>query len=317
MGAQKQREPEGTPLKRISVEEADRILGVRYPVLDKGFIALMDYMGDDSAIVQAARVSYGEGTKSIRDDAGLIRYLLRHKHTTPFEMVELKFLVRMPIYVARQWVRHRTANINEYSARYSIVKDEFYIPELEDIQGQSDSNRQGRQEGKLSVEDKKRAREIFEMAGKQEYEWYKQLIDMGVAREMDRGVLGTMFYTEWYWKNDLHNIFNFLSLRLDPHAQLEVREYAARMAEIVKKVVPIAYSAFEDFALNSVSLSEKDRRAVSGLLRGKSLEEACDAAGLKLEKEDGTPLKSGEGPEFLQKLDAIRTTLRNLKENSD
>ncbi len=310
MEAGKQRSVEGTVLQKPKTEAADQILGQRFPVLDHGFIALMDYMGNDSAIVQAARVSYGECTKTLRDDTGLIRHLFRHEHTSPFEMVELKFLAKMPIYIARQWIRHRTANVNEYSGRYSVIKDSFYVPAPEDIQGQSESNKQGR-EGNISEENKEKIRKLMETAGKQEYDWYKQLLELGAPREMARGPLGTMFYTEWYWKNDLHNIFHFLTLRLDPHAQLEIRKYAAQMAEMVKKIVPISFQAYEDFARNSVRLSSKEIAAMSSLLRGESVEDACKNANLGLTKADGSKLKSGEGPEFLQKLAIIRGAIRD------
>ncbi|MCL4372006.1 FAD-dependent thymidylate synthase [Candidatus Marsarchaeota archaeon] len=299
-------------MERIEVKEANEIIGKQYKVLDHGFIALVDYMGNDSSIVQAARVSYGAGTKSIRDDSGLIRYLMRHEHTTPFEMVEFKFLARMPIFAARQWVRHRTASINEYSARYSIVKDEYYVPELAQIQAQSTTNRQGREAGKLSAETQEAtAKDIKAFSGKA-YALYSDLIERGVARELARMVLPLNFYTEWYWKSNLHNTFHFLSLRLDPHAQWEIRQYAVKMGEIVKSVVPVAYAAFEDFTLNGVRLSSKEQAAVGMILKGSSVEEACSSAKLMLRKEDGKPVKTGEGPEFIEKLAKITEKAKSL-----
>ncbi len=293
------------PLLRPSVQAADAILGKQFSVLNNGFIALMDYMGTDSSIVQAARVSYGEGTKTVRDDEGLIRYLYRHAHTTPFEMVELKFLARMPIFVARQWIRHRTASVNEYSARYSIVPDSYYVPSLDAIGVQSTSNRQGRQDGGLTESQRAEIASAIEKNSKEAYALYDRLIGQGLARELARMVLPVNFNTEWYWKSNLHNTLHFLKLRLDPHAQYEIRQYAVQMAEIVKIVVPVAYRAFEDFLLEGVQLSNKEQAAVGLMLRGSTAEDACNAVKLVLRKDNGTPVKSGEGPEFLEKLDAI------------
>ena len=236
------------------------------PVLDHGFVRLVDQMGDDSAIVQAARVSYGKGTTKVSQDKALIRYLLRHRHTTPFEMVELKWHAKMPIFVARQWVRHRTANINEYSLRYSEAPDEFYIPKPENVRLQSITNRQGGSDEKISPEivDKtiKYMKEISTLAMKR----YKELNGVSVARELTRSLLPVNLYTQWYWKNDLHNTFNFLKLRMDKHAQFEIREYANAMASIVKEKVPIAYQAFEDYILNAMSFSKLEQQALSGKL---------------------------------------------------
>ncbi len=294
---------------RVSVPEADKLIGIRRQVLDHGFVGLVDYMGDDGAIVQAARVSYGAGTRTLRDDRGLIRYLLRHQHTTPFEMVEMKFVAKMPIFVARQWIRHRTANVNENSLRYSEEENEYYVPPIEAVQAQSTSNRQGREEKGWSPEKKEAVREAIRKHSEASYAVYTDLLKEGVARELARAVLPVNFYTKWYWKIDLHNMFHFLGLRLDAHAQWEIRQYAVAMADMVKVITPIAFEAFEDFALNSVRLSNKDQAAVAVLLRGSTLEEALTKAGLETKKADGTLIKMGEGPEFLQKLETIQTRI--------
>ncbi len=290
---------------RPSVPEADRLIGVRRPVLSHGFVVLVDYMGNDAAIVQAARVSYGQGTKTVRDDRGLIRYLMRHRHTTPFEMVEFKFLVRLPIYVARQWIRHRASSTNEYSARYSIVPDEFDVPAAEDVRRQSTRNRQGRDEA-LPGPVAERFRTELERVSRDAYQVYTDALQSGVARETARLVLPLAYYTQWYWKINLHNLFHFLSLRLDPHAQEEIRRYAAELAQIVRVVCPNAYEAFEEFTLNGVALSRREQRAVRALLEGASPEAACAAAGLPLTREDGRPMTSGEGVEFLEKLERLK-----------
>jgi len=229
------------------------------PCLDKGFIRLVDSMGTDDSIVQAARVSYGKGTKKLSQDRGLIRYLMRHKHTTPFEMVEFKFHAKMPIFVARQWVRHRTATINEYSLRYSEVRDDFYIPNIDDIHFQSTINKQGRAETAVSDELKNRVISHFEEISKRSFELYSEMNEVGIARELARAILPVNFYTEWYWKNDLHNTFHFLRLRMDSHAQYEIRVYANAMAEIIQKIVPVAFEAFEDYVLNGLDFSISDK----------------------------------------------------------
>jgi thymidylate synthase (FAD) len=299
-------EPTGeTPLERPSVPEADRLLGLRRPVLEHGFVVLVDYMGDDAAIVQAARVSYGKGTKSVRDDRGLIRYLLRHRHTTPFEMVEFKFHARMPIYVARQWIRHRSASVNEYSARYSVVPDEFDLPGADRVRAQSTRNKQGRGEP-LPPATVERFRSELGRLQKESYAVYQEALEAGVARETARLVLPLSAYTQWYWKVDLWNLFHFLSLRLDPHAQEEIRLFAAEMAALARTVVPVAYEAFEEYQLSGLSLTQREQVAVRALLAGATAEEACAKAELPLAKEDGTPMKTGEGPEFLDKLSRIR-----------
>ena len=494
-----------SPMRRPTVPGADREIGVRHPVLSHGFVALVDYMGDDAAIVQAARVSYGQGTRSVRDDRGLIRYLMRHRHTTPFEMVEFKFLVRLPIYVARQWIRHRTAclaegtriyfdlpggvqrrgnqlyslrieelwrrfqptrnqdsrhqrnpfyrrdrvremllrqldedsgtfrhtrvlnvtqsgakpvyrvtleggkwidctadhrflfsngwgtlaertglreqdgravwvpgdyylaengvaivlptvqpdeeslvtiprwsridrfdflglrmtydlevagpshnfvangivthnSVNEYSARYSVVPDEYEIPPDAEVRRQSTRNRQGRGEP-LPSEVVDRFRTDLERVSKDSYEAYTRALNAGVARETARLLLPVAYYTQWYWKCNLWNLFHFLSLRLDPHAQEEIRLYATEMAKITRLVAPVAYEAFEEFTLSSLSLSRREQVAVKSLLDGKTPEAACREAGLPLTREDGSPMSTGEGVEFLEKLSRLRSSL--------
>jgi thymidylate synthase (FAD) len=299
-------EPDRTPpMVRPQVPEADAMIGVRVPVLDRGFVVLVDYMGNDAAIVQAARVSYGQGTKSSRDDRGLIRYLMRHRHTTPFEMVEFKFLMKLPIFVARQLVRHRTASLNEMSARYSIVPDEFHLPELNDIRTQSTKNRQGRDAPLPSAEATAFRAEV-ERVSQESYRAYELALEKGVAREIARIVLPVNFYTEWYWKIDLHNLLHFLSLRLDAHAQEEIRRYAQALVPAVKAVVPVAYEAFEDFVLHAEQLTRREKAALREILSGTSVPEACTRSGLPLQRADGTPMKSGEGVEFLEKLERIR-----------
>ncbi len=293
-------------MTRPTVAEADRLVGVRRPVLSHGFVALVDYMGDDAAIVQAARVSYGKGTKSVRDDRGLIRYLMRHHHTTPFEMVEYKFLVRLPIYIARQWIRHRTSSTNEYSGRYSIVPDEFEVPEADEVRHQSGRNRQGRGDP-LPPEVVERFRSDLESVATQAYVAYSRALDAGVARETARLLLPVAYYTQWYWKVNLHNLFHFLSLRLDAHAQEEIRLYAAEVAKLARVVCPVAFEAFEDFQVEGIALGRRERKALRFLLDGKTPQEACVAADLPLTREDGRPMTTGEGVEFLEKLERIRT----------
>jgi thymidylate synthase (FAD) len=243
-------------------------------VLDHGFIALVDTMPRlvpegttaDQAIVQAARVSYGAGTKQVNEDRGLIRYLLRHRHSTPFEMVEFKFHVAMPIFIARQWIRHRTANVNEYSARYSIVKDRFYIPTAEAVRKQSMSNRQGGEET-FSLDDEtqvKTAEDFLRYVGQVEqlYQQYTKLTEQGVSREMARIGLPVNVYTEWYWKCDLHNLLRFISLRLDPHAQYEIRVYAQAMLDLIEPIVPLTVEAWHDYDFGAVRLSRLEIEAI-------------------------------------------------------
>ena len=231
------------------------------PIHEHGFIALVDAMPRlvpegltaDSAIVQSARVSYGQGTKMVSEDRGLVRYLMRHHHSTPFEMVEFKFHIAMPIFIARQWIRHRTANVNEYSARYSIMPDRFYRPSIDNVRKQSKSNRQGG-EGPIDAGTAEEFLQLLENA-EANYQKYIELTEKGVAREIARAVLPVSVYTEWYWKCDLHNIFHFLSLRMDPHAQIEIQDYAKAMYELIKPIVPVACEAFEVYRLISMHLT--------------------------------------------------------------
>lgn len=293
-------------MTRISVPEADRLIGAKQPVLSHGFVVLVDYMGTDSSIVQAARVSYGQGTKSVRDDRGLLRYLMRHRHTTPFEMVEYKFLVRLPIFVARQWIRHRASSTNEYSARYSVVPDEYEVPPPEEVRRQSTRNRQGRG-APLAPETVERFRSDLDGIAKEAYAAYSRALEAGVARETARLLLPVAYYTQWYWKINLHNLFHFLSLRLDAHSQEEIRLYAAEVAKLARVVCPVAFEAFEEFQLEGINLGKKERAAIRELLGGKTPTEACTAAGLPLTRDDGTPMSTGEGVEFLEKLERIRS----------
>lgn len=244
--------------------------------LDKGFIRLVDSMGNDDAIVQAARVSYGKGTTKLNRDKALIRYLLRHRHSTPFEMVELKFHAKMPIFVARQWVRHRTANINEYSLRYSEAQHDFYIPEEKDIHFQSKFNKQGRDDTEVPTELKKKVVNYFKDISEKTFNIYDELNEAGIARELARGILPVNLYTEWYWKNDLHNIFHFLKLRMDEHAQYEIRVFANAMAEFVKQVVPIAYEAFEDYILNGMYFSNFESSLINTKLPNRIIDDLKD-----------------------------------------
>jgi len=291
---------------RPTVAAAEKEIGVRHPVLSHGFVALVDYMGDDAAIVQAARVSYGRGTKTVRDDRGLIRYLMRHRHTTPFEMVEVKFLVRLPIFVARQFIRHRTGSFNEASARYSVVPDEYELLPPEAIRRQSTRNRQGRGDP-LPTETVGRFRDDLDRISKDAYAAYERALADGVAREVARLVLPVSYYTQWYWKTNLWNLFHFLSLRLDLHAQEEIRLYAAELARLGRCVAPIAFEAFEEFELGGVGLTRRERVAVRALLDGRTPEEACRIAELPLVRDDGRPMTTGEGVEFLEKLERIRS----------
>jgi len=271
-------------------EKQLELIGKEFKVLDKGFVRLVDVMGDDSSIVQSARVSYGTGTKTLHEDRGLIRYLLRHKHTTPFEMVEFKFHIKLPIFIARQWIRHRTANVNEYSGRYSVMKDEFYLPNLIDLRPQSDTNRQGRSENSFSDDKAKDIQDIMNNTQENLYSEYEDLLDKDLARELARINLPLSNYTEWYWKIDLHNLLHFLRLRIDSHAQYEIREYGIIMAELVKQFVPLAWEAFEDYALESIYFSRMEKNLLVDLITGKSIEE-LDFAAVGLKKREITEFK--------------------------
>jgi thymidylate synthase (FAD) len=248
------------PTLRAVSEGMEAHLYRAHPVLDHGFIRVIDYMGDDAAIVQAARVSYGAGTKHVQNDEGLIRYLMRHWHSTPFEMCEVKLHVKLPVFVARQWIRHRTANVNEYSARYSILDREFYIPAPEQLAAQSTVNNQGRGEV-LTGEEAARVLDLLKSDANRAYDHYEAMLSQdgqqGLARELARMNLPANIYTQWYWKVDLHNLFHFLRLRADAHAQYEIRVYAEAIAACVKDWVPLAFAAFEDYRMGGVTLSGK------------------------------------------------------------
>jgi len=237
-----------------------------YRVLNHGFVRLVDVMGDDAAIVQAARTSYGAGTKTVSEDRDLIRYLMRNNHTSPFEMVEFKFHIKLPIFVARQWIRHRTANVNEYSGRYSEMRDEFYVPSPSDVKKQSINNKQGRSEEELSSDITDKFIEELTSSQTAQFNEYKKNLDDGIARELARIKLPLSVYTEWYWKIDLHNLLHFLKLRLDEHAQYEIRVYANIISDIVKSITPLAYEAFEDYRLESVVFSKKEKIAMAKIL---------------------------------------------------
>tara|TARA_Y100000814_G_scaffold145666_1_gene105796 strand:+ start:161 stop:1099 length:939 start_codon:yes stop_codon:yes gene_type:complete len=276
---------EASETRRATVNSLEEILYKPYPILDHGFVRVVDYMGDDSAIVQAARVSYGRGTRQVSEDRGLIRYLMRHRHTTPFEMCEIKYHIKLPIFVARQWIRHRTANVNEYSARYSIMDKEFYIPRPEHLASQSSDNRQGRG-SVLSGLEAERVFEILKSDASRAYDHYEEMLNEGkdgdsleesnngLARELARMNLTLNYYTQWYWKTDLHNLFNFLSLRVDSHAQYEIRVYADAMLDTVRRWVPIATEAFSDYRLGGVSLSSAGLEVVKKMLGGEEVNQS-------------------------------------------
>ena len=259
------------PTLRAVSEGMEAHLYRAHPVLDHGFIRVIDYMGDDAAIVQAARVSYGAGTKHVQNDEGLIRYLMRHWHSTPFEMCEVKLHVKLPVFVARQWIRHRTANVNEYSARYSILDREFYIPAPENLAAQSAVNNQGRGEV-LQGAEAARVLDLLKSDANTAYDHYEAMLStegqLGLARELARMNLPANIYTQWYWKVDLHNLFHFLRLRADPHAQYEIRVYADAICKVVADWVPIAYAAFVDYRMGGVNLSGKAVEVLRRRLKG-------------------------------------------------
>ena len=266
--------------KRVTVKSLENILYKSFKVLDQGFVRVIDYMGDDSSIVQAARVSYGKGTKKLNQDKNLINYLISHRHSTPFEMNEIKFHIKLPIFIARQWIRHRTANVNEYSARYSILDKEFYIPKDKDLKPQSKTNNQGRS-GELDSKDVRNYSNIIKENSKKSFENYSKLLNeneagetidhskKGLARELSRMTLPLNAYTQWYWKIDLHNLMHFLSLRFDPHAQFEIRAYAEIMMNILKKWVPLTYDAFVANRLNSLTISSHGIEYLKSMIHGK------------------------------------------------
>jgi len=268
--------------KRATSPELEKVLYEAIPVLDHGFIRVIDYMGDDSSIVQSARVSYGKGTKKVSTDEGLIKYLMRYRHSTPFEMCEIKYHVKLPIFIARQWIRHRTANVNEYSARYSILDKEFYLPDKDQLAAQSQSNRQGRGD----VIQGKQAEEVLNILkddATRTYDNYEKLLNerfdgtkidenkIGLARELARMNLTLNTYTQWYWKTDLLNLLNFLFLRADHHAQYEIRVYAEKMLDTVKKWVPITYQAFMDYRVGAAEISSKGLKVIKSMISGKKV----------------------------------------------
>ena len=264
--------------KRVTAPDLEAILYEAIPVLDHGFIRVVDYMGDDSSVVQAARVSYGKGTKKVSTDAGLIKYLMRHWHSTPFEMCEIKYHVKLPIFIARQWIRHRTANVNEYSARYSILDKEFYLPAPENLATQSQNNRQGRGDV-LEGDQAKQILDLLKGDAERNYSNYEAMLNerydgsvinennAGLARELARMNLTLNTYTQWYWKTDLLNLMNFLRLRADNHAQYEIRAYADTMLDMLKKWVPITYEAFMDYRVGGTEVSAKGKAVLQKLIQ--------------------------------------------------
>ena len=293
--------------KRVTSPELEKVLYEAMPVLDHVFIRVVDYMGDDTSIVQSARVSYGKGTKKVSTDSGLIKYLMRHRHSTPFEMCEIKYHVKLPIFIARQWIRHRTANVNEYSARYSILDKEFYLPSSEHLAAQSKSNRQGR--GDLIEGDQaKKILDLLKNDAERTYNNYEMMLNerfdgstidenkKGLARELARMNLTLNTYTQWYWKTDLLNLLNFLSLRADSHAQYEIRAYADIMLDTVKKWVPIAYEAFMDYRVGGIEVSAKSKLVIQKLVKG----EKCDYENSKLSKREWNELMESFG--FTEKM---------------
>ena len=275
--------------KRVIAPELENILYEAIPILDHGFIRVIDYMGDDTSIVQAARVSYGKGTKKVSTDSGLIKYLMRHWHSTPFEMCEIKYHVKLPIFIARQWIRHRTANVNEYSARYSILDKEFYLPEPNHLAAQSKNNRQGRGDI-LQGEQAKKVLDLLKGDAERTYDNYEKMLNErydgsvidenqdGLARELARMNLTLGTYTQWYWKTDLLNLMNFLRLRADHHAQYEIRVYADIMLDTLKKWVPITYEAFMDYRVGGTEVSAKGKIIIQKLIKGQEV--SVDSSGL-------------------------------------
>ncbi len=278
----KEQQSQSNKTKRVTVDALEKILYDAIPILDHGFIRVVDYMGDDTSIVQAARVSYGKGTKKVSTDAGLIKYLMRHWHSTPFEMCEIKYHVKLPIFIARQWIRHRTANVNEYSARYSILDKEFYLPSTENLAAQSQNNRQGRGEV-LEGERAKNVLDILKKDAEQTYKNYETMLNVrydgtvidengiGLARELARMNLTLNTYTQWYWKTDLLNLMNFLRLRADSHAQFEIRAYADAMLDTLKKWVPITFEAFMDYRVGGTEVSSKGKAVIKQLIQGNEI----------------------------------------------
>ena len=285
----KDQQSQANNTKRVTAPELEKILYEAISVLDYGFIRVVDYMGDDTSIVQAARVSYGKGTKKVNTDAGLIKYLMRHWHSTPFEMCEIKYHVKLPIFIARQWIRHRTANVNEYSARYSILDKEFYLPASEHLAAQSQSNRQGRGDI-IEGEQAKKVLDLLKNDAERTYKNYEEMLNQrydgsvidenktGLARELARMNLTLNTYTQWYWKTDLLNLMNFLRLRADQHAQYEIRAYADVMLDTLKKWVPTTYEAFMDYRVGGTEVSAKGKSIIQKLIKGEKV--SIDDSGL-------------------------------------
>ena len=288
--------------KRVTSPELEKILYEAMPVLDHGFVRVVDYMGDDTSIVQSARVSYGKGTKKVSTDSGLIKYLMRHRHSTPFEMCEIKYHIKLPIFIARQWIRHRTANVNEYSARYSIMDKEFYVPSKENLAAQSTNNRQGRG-ALINGSQADNILKILKEDAERNYQHYEEMLNekydgtiidhkkQGLARELARMNLTLNSYTQWYWKTDLLNLLNFLALRADSHAQFEIREYADVMMNTVKKWVPISYDAFVDYRVGGMELSAKGKIVIQKMIKG----EKCDIDSSGLSKREWNELMNSFG----------------------
>jgi thymidylate synthase (FAD) len=288
--------------RRATVPALEAMLYAATPLLDHGFLRVVDYMGDDAAIVQAARVSYGRGTRHVSEDAGLIRYLMRHRHSTPFEMCEIKYHVKLPIFVARQWIRHRMANVNEYSARYSVMDREFYIPAPEQLAAQSAANRQGRGDV-LQGQEAAEVLDLLRDDAARNYDHYAHMLNetadgtvrdearQGLARELARMNLTLNTYTQWYWKSDLHNLLNFCSLRADPHAQYEIRVYADAILDTVRAWVPVTYEAFADYRLGAVTFSAP----MLAVLRRRLAGEPVDQAGSGLSKREWAEMMDALG----------------------
>src|SRR5690349_5718129 len=276
--------------RRPTVPALEAMLFEALPVLDHGFVRVVDYMGDDAAIVQAARVSYGRGTRAANEDRGLIRYLMRHRHSTPFEMCEIKYHVKLPIFVARQWIRHRTANVNEYSARYSILDREFYLPAPAQLAAQSSVNRQGRGDV-LEGQEAAHVLALLREDSQRQYAHYMEMLNetdegtvvdaerSGLARELARMGLTLNFYTQWYWKVDLYNLMHFLSLRADAHAQYEIRVYAEAMLDVMRRWVPLCHEAFLQHRMHAVTLSAAALAAVKRMIAGEKLTQETSGLG--------------------------------------
>lgn len=284
-------------LNRVSVDRLDNILGEKFPVLDDGFIRVIDYMGNDSSIVQAARVSYGEGTKTVSDDRGLIRYMMRHKHTSPFEQCEIKFHIRVPMDCWRQWIRHRTASVNEYSTRYSEAINSMAKTDYRTWRTQSSENKQG-SSGFIDPEEGKRLSKFEEVLQNRIWDEYQARLKTGVAREQARKDLSLSLYTEAYWKIDLHNLLHFLKLRLDSHAQHEIRMYAKEIVNIIKLWAPLTWEAFEDYTLNSITFSKQELMLLRGYLTPRGWDNAYETDGINISKR--------EMKEFEAKMEKIR-----------